>query len=178
MPGNGLGILRTSTGLAVCSCPQDRHCRRTLQARHTRTLPALAQQPMPIDCQYVMLGRCSLDFSSLQATMVSSVADGGVAMTFEEVLAQIIEVLQRDKRISYRALKRRFALDDVYLDDLKEEIIYAKRLALDEDSRVLVWTGDAEAPLLPALPASPPVPPHMPLAAHATQTDGPPTPPQ
>jgi hypothetical protein len=44
--------------------------------------------------------------------MVSSVADGGVAMTFEEVLAQIIEVLQREKRISYRALKRRFALDD------------------------------------------------------------------
>ena len=62
-------------------------------------------------------------------------------MTFEEVLAQIIEVLQRDKRISYRALKRRFALDDAYLDDLKEEIIYAKHLALDEDSRVLVWTG-------------------------------------
>ena len=65
-------------------------------------------------------------------------------MTFEEVLAQIIEVLQREKRISYRALKRRFALDDAYLDDLKEEIIYAKRLALDEDSRVLVWSGDAE----------------------------------
>ena len=30
---------------------------------------------------------------------------------------------------------------DAYLDDLKEEIIYAKDLALDEDSRVLVWTG-------------------------------------
>ena len=90
-------------------------------------------------------------------------------MTFEEVLAQIIEVLQREKRISYRALKRRFALDDAYLDDLKEELIYAKHLALDEDSRVLVWSGDAEAPL-PAsssvhrlsyllTPTSPPVPP-------------------
>ena len=42
-------------------------------------------------------------------------------MTFEEILAQIVEVLQREKRISYRALKRRFALDDAYLDDLKEE---------------------------------------------------------
>ena len=83
-------------------------------------------------------------------------------MTFEEVLAQIIEVLQREKRISYRALKRRFALDDAYLDDLKEELIYAKHLALDEDSRVLVWSGDAEAPLLPALPASPSVPPTSP----------------
>src|SRR5262249_48473167 len=47
-----------------------------------------------------------------------------------------------------------------------------------EDSRVLVWTGDAEAPLLPVLPASPPVPPHIPLAAHITQIDGSPTPPQ
>jgi len=101
-----------------------------------------------------------------------------MAMTFEEVLAQIIEVLQREKRISYRALKRRFALDDAYLDDLKEELIYAKRLALDEDSRVLVWSGDAAASLLPALPASPPVPPPIPLAAHATQTHSPPTPPQ
>jgi hypothetical protein len=99
-------------------------------------------------------------------------------MTFEEVLAQIIEALQREKRISYRALKRRFALDDAYLDDLKEELIYAKRLALDEDSRVLVSAGDAEAPLLPAPPASPPGPPQIPLAVHVTQTDGPPTPPQ
>ena len=92
-------------------------------------------------------------------------------MTFEEILAQIIEVLQREKRISYRALKRRFALDDAYLDDLKEELIYAKRLALDEDSRVLIWAGDAEEPLFPAPPASS-------LAVHVTHTDGPPTPPQ
>jgi class 3 adenylate cyclase/predicted ATPase len=99
-------------------------------------------------------------------------------MTFEEALAQIIEALQREKRISYRALKRRFALDDAYLDDLKEELIYAKRLAMDEDSRVLVWAGDAEEPLLPASPASPPVPPHIPLAVHVTHTDGQPTPPQ
>src|SRR5215471_10130143 len=102
----------------------------------------------------------------------------GGTMTFEEILTQIIAVLQREKRISYRALKRRFALDDAYLDDLKEELIYAKRLALDEDSRVLVWAGDAEAPLLPAPPASPPVPPQIPLAAHVTQTNGPATPSQ
>jgi class 3 adenylate cyclase len=99
-------------------------------------------------------------------------------MTFEEILAQIAGALQREKRISYRALKRRFALDDAYLDDLKEELIYAKRLALDEDSRVLVWSGGAEAPLLPATPASSPVPSSMPLGAHVTHTDGSPTPPQ
>src|SRR5215510_868504 len=99
-------------------------------------------------------------------------------MTFEEILAQITKVLQRETRISYRALKRRFALDDTYLDDLKEELIYAKRLALDEDSRVLIWAGEAEGQLLPAPPASSPVPPHIPPVVHVTHTDGPPTPPQ
>ena len=37
---------------------------------------------------------------------------GGTAVTFKEVLAQVIEWLQQDKRLSYRALKRQFALDD------------------------------------------------------------------
>lgn len=40
-------------------------------------------------------------------------------MTFKEVLAQVIDWLQQDKRLSYRALKRQFTLDDDYLDDLK-----------------------------------------------------------
>jgi hypothetical protein len=40
-------------------------------------------------------------------------------MTFDEVLAQVQELLQREKRLSYRGLKRRFALDDEYLEDLK-----------------------------------------------------------
>jgi class 3 adenylate cyclase/tetratricopeptide (TPR) repeat protein len=63
-------------------------------------------------------------------------------MTFDEILAQVCELLQREQRLSYRALKRRFALDDEYLEDLKAELIEAKRLAVDEDGKVLVWTGD------------------------------------
>jgi len=47
-------------------------------------------------------------------------------MTFEEVLADVIEVLQRERRISYRALQRRFDLDDMYLEDVKVELIEAK----------------------------------------------------
>jgi class 3 adenylate cyclase len=62
-------------------------------------------------------------------------------MTFDEVLAQVQDLLQREQRVSYRGLKRRFALDDEYLEDLKEELIGAKRLATDEDGRFLVWTG-------------------------------------
>jgi class 3 adenylate cyclase/predicted ATPase len=65
-------------------------------------------------------------------------------MTFDEILAQILDLLQREKRVSYRALKRRFDLDDEYLEDLKDEIIKAKRLATDEEGSVLVWTGDTQ----------------------------------
>jgi len=62
-------------------------------------------------------------------------------MEFDEILAQVIELLQRQGRISYGALKRRFHLDDEYLQDLKDELIDAQRVARDEDGKVLVWTG-------------------------------------
>jgi len=54
-------------------------------------------------------------------------------MTFDEILAQVIALLQREERVSYRALKRRFTLDDEYLEDVKAELIQAKRLARDEN---------------------------------------------
>ncbi len=62
-------------------------------------------------------------------------------MTFDEVIEKTQELLQREKRVSYRGLKRRFDLDDKYLEDLKEELIGAKRIAADEEGRFLVWTG-------------------------------------
>src|SRR5258706_10546841 len=62
-------------------------------------------------------------------------------MKFSEVAAQTLAWLQREGRVSYRALKREFDLDDEFLEDLKAEIIEAKRLAVDEDGKVLVWTG-------------------------------------
>src|SRR5438067_13703610 len=60
-------------------------------------------------------------------------------MKFSEAAAQTIDWLQREGRVSYRALKREFDLDDEFLEDLKAEIIDAKRLAIDEDGKVLVW---------------------------------------
>jgi hypothetical protein len=59
-------------------------------------------------------------------------------MTFDEILSQVIELLQREGRVTYRALKRRFDLDDEYVEDITGEIIHAKRLAVDEDGKVLV----------------------------------------
>ena len=62
-------------------------------------------------------------------------------MTFDEHLEQVLVLLQRDGRVTYRALKRRLEVDDDYLADLIAEIIEAKRLAVDEDGKVLVWVG-------------------------------------
>src|SRR5262249_50663241 len=45
------------------------------------------------------------------------------------------------ERISYRALKREFDLDDEALEDLKVELIDAQRIAIDEDGKVLIWAG-------------------------------------
>jgi hypothetical protein len=46
-------------------------------------------------------------------------------MTFDDILVQVVTLLQRQGRVSYRALKRQFALDDDYLEDLKAELIDA-----------------------------------------------------
>ena len=59
-------------------------------------------------------------------------------MDFDEVLDKVAELLQREQRVSYRALKRRFDLDDEYIEDLKAELIDAKELAVDKDGKVLV----------------------------------------
>jgi class 3 adenylate cyclase len=72
-------------------------------------------------------------------------------MTFEEILAQVIEVLQREGRISYRALQRRFDLDDAYLEDVKVELIEAKQLASDENGRILVWAEKAATTAPPTI---------------------------
>ena len=69
-------------------------------------------------------------------------------MTFQEVLAQVITWLEHDKRLSYRALQRQFDLDEAYLEDLKFELIEVKQLAVDQDGKMLVWTGD-NAPATP-----------------------------
>jgi class 3 adenylate cyclase len=76
-------------------------------------------------------------------------------MAFDEVLAQVLDLLRRQGRVSYRALKRRFDLDDEYIEDLKAEIIQTQRLAVDEDGAVLVWTGETATAPVPAQDAAP-----------------------
>ena len=63
-------------------------------------------------------------------------------MKFYEVVEQVRALLQRQGRVSYRALKREFGLDDDYVEDLKAEPIEAQRIVADEDGKVLVWIGE------------------------------------
>jgi class 3 adenylate cyclase len=63
-------------------------------------------------------------------------------VTFEEILNEAVAMLQRQSRVSYRALKRQFDLDDDYLEDLKNEILYTQSLVLEDGERGLIWTGE------------------------------------
>ncbi len=85
-------------------------------------------------------------------------------MTFDEILDQAIDMLQRRGRVSYRALRRQFDLDADYLEDLKLEIINVQRLAVDADDEMLVWTGDTESASSPpaSVPASAQLPDQQP----------------
>jgi class 3 adenylate cyclase/tetratricopeptide (TPR) repeat protein len=73
-------------------------------------------------------------------------------MDFFAVVAQVIELLRSHGRVSYRALKRQFALDDAFLDDLKAELVEVQQLAVDQDGTMLVWTGEPGT----ASPVAPP----------------------
>jgi class 3 adenylate cyclase len=101
---------------------------------------------------------------------------GGLVMTFEEMLDHAMALLQRRGRITYRALKRQFNLDDDVLEDLIEELIYGQRLAVDEDGRVLVWAGGASLP--PESVGAPPPHPEGPQAAPPTRAASPPAEPR
>ncbi len=47
-------------------------------------------------------------------------------MGFYDILDQILDLLRRRGRVTYRALKREFDLDDAFIEDLKDELLYAR----------------------------------------------------
>ena len=74
-------------------------------------------------------------------------------MDFYAILDQVVTLLRQRQRVTYRALKRHFQLDDSVLEDLTVELIKGQRLAADEDGEVLVWIGDTASSPAPAAPA-------------------------
>ena len=61
-------------------------------------------------------------------------------------------MLRRRGRVSYRALKVQFQLDNDLLALLRDEIVEVHQLARDQEGTMLVWTGRRLAPR----PYSPP----------------------
>jgi predicted ATPase/class 3 adenylate cyclase len=74
-------------------------------------------------------------------------------MDFYEVVAQVVNLLHQQGRVTYRGLKRQFALDDDVLEDLKAEILYAQPQVVDDAGKGLIWTGATVTPT-PALETS------------------------
>src|SRR5215468_8826259 len=72
-------------------------------------------------------------------------------MDFYAILDQVIDLLKQRGRVSYRALKVQFHLDDESLEALKDELIEVHQLARDQDGRMLVWTGEASTTPEPAI---------------------------
>ena len=67
-------------------------------------------------------------------------------MKFSEIVKQAFVLLQDSGRVSYRALKMEFDLDDDQLDVLKEELLFSHPQIEEIDSRGLVWTDDKKLP--------------------------------
>src|SRR5690349_6645795 len=100
------------------------------------------------------------------------------------VLPLVISLLQHEGRVTFRALRRALGCDEAFLEDLREELVFAKQVATDEEGRGLAWS--AEAPVPPQLavtatrhlvaPSAAAVTPSSPAALppRATKTDLPP----
>jgi hypothetical protein len=78
-------------------------------------------------------------------------------MDFYAILDQVVALLRQRQRVTYRALKHQFALDDDALADLTAELLYAHPQVRDDAGQGVVWTGEpAPAPAAPPSFVEPP----------------------
>jgi class 3 adenylate cyclase len=90
-------------------------------------------------------------------------------MKFSAVVAHARAWLQREGRVSYRALRLEFDLTEEVLEALKEDLIEVKELAVDKGGKMLVWTGGAGPPAPPSRVPSPSQPPASYTPAHLAE---------
>src|SRR5215831_16205376 len=91
-------------------------------------------------------------------------------MDFYAVLDQVLALLRQRGRVSDRALKIQFHLDDEQLDALKEELLYTHQGAVEEDGRGLVWTGGTSVTPAPTPKPGEPAPVAEPLEEPPAQS--------
>jgi class 3 adenylate cyclase len=83
-------------------------------------------------------------------------------MTFEAILDHALAMLQRRGRVTYRALKIQFQLDDDQLEALTDELLYAHPQVVNDAGRGLCWTGTPAS--VPPAAAPAPVQDRTPLS--------------
>jgi len=88
---------------------------------------------------------------------------------FSKLLAVVTWLLEREQRVSHRFLRREFDLDSELLEDLRFELVQARRVAAEEDGEILVWIGNDASRVKPRAP--PAVPRH---SLRATSAPSPP----
>jgi hypothetical protein len=95
-------------------------------------------------------------------------------MDFYAVVDQVLALLRSRGRVPYRALKLQLQVDDDAIEALKDELIHAQHVAMDEGGRVLVWTGDTGATPAPDPTPSPsgPSDPQADMPADVTPRPG------
>jgi nucleoside-diphosphate-sugar epimerase len=69
-------------------------------------------------------------------------ATDGAPVSFIETIERAAALLQASGRLSLRALRREFGLDEEALEDLVEELVEVRQVAVRE-GRVLVWMAEA-----------------------------------
>jgi class 3 adenylate cyclase/predicted ATPase len=68
---------------------------------------------------------------------------------FQALLPAVRGWLQSDRRITYRMLKWTFGIDEALLAEIRDELTL-RRLAVEEQGQVLVWTGEVQPVTSPA----------------------------
>ncbi len=94
-------------------------------------------------------------------------------MRFSELVKESILLLKESERLTYRALQREFDIDAETLEDLKIELVKARKVAVDEGGEILVWVGDGA--MVSAQPALKPIaytPSHLADRIRAATGDG------
>jgi class 3 adenylate cyclase/predicted ATPase len=80
----------------------------------------------------------------------------------QALLPAVLALLRQEGRVTYRTIKYVFSIDDALLEEIGEELAL-RRLAVDEEGKVLVWTGEAQPITPPAVPI-----PSQPATAETT----------
>jgi class 3 adenylate cyclase len=85
-------------------------------------------------------------------------------MDLYAILDQVATLLPKHGRMTYRALKYQFQLDDEGVEVLKEELIEARGVAADQEGKMLVWAGTEASKAVAAQPSAPDA--HSPPASY------------